>query len=80
LRLVSITTTPSNVEITDMTDRSDKAIEDLCVSYSAYVRAIVEKNDQAMIAWALCLITDQENTGVTMIPMERLRNSIRLRE
>jgi hypothetical protein len=68
------------VEITEMTnDRSDKAIEDLCVSYSAYVRAITEKNDQAMIAWAICLITDQERTGVTMIPMERLRNSIKLR-
>jgi hypothetical protein len=61
-------------------DRSNKAIEDLCTSYSAYVRAITEKNDQAMIAWAICLITDQENTGVTMVPMDRLRNTIKLRE
>ena len=60
-------------------DRSNKAIEDLCTSYSAYMRAITDQNDQAMVAWALCLITDQENTGVTMIPMDRLHSCIKLR-
>ena len=61
-------------------DRSDKAIEDLCISYSAYMRAIIEKNDQAMVAWAICLITDQERTGVTMVPMHRLQGTIKLQQ
>jgi hypothetical protein len=63
-----------------MADRSNKAIEDLCISYSAYIRAIGEKNEQATTAWAICLIADQELTGVTMIPMNRLRSTIELRK
>ncbi len=60
-------------------DRSDNAIQELCISYSAYMRAISEQNDKAIVTWAICLIADQERTGVTMVPVDRLRNTIKLR-
>ena len=63
-----------------MLNRSNKAIEDLCTSYSAFMAAVRENNDQAIAAWAICLITDQTETGVEMIPMERLRASLALRK
>lgn len=61
-------------------DRSNKAIEELCISYSAYMRAISEQNNHAIITWAICLISDQKNTGVTMVPMDLLQNTIQLRK
>ena len=63
-----------------MHNRSNKAIEDLCTSYSAYVAAIRENNDQAIAAWAICLISDQTETGVEMVPTERLRATLAIRQ
>jgi hypothetical protein len=59
-----------------MNDRSDTSIKDLVISYSAYMDAIKQRNDNAIVAWAYCLISDQELTGITMIPEMRLRESI----
>lgn len=61
-------------------NRNNKAIEDLCTSYSAYMAAIREQRDQAITAWAICLLADQKNTGVIMIPMDRLYGTIELRK
>ena len=59
-----------------MNDRSDQNIKDLVISYSAYMTAIKERKDYAIVAWARCLLDDQERTGVEMIGTERLRESI----
>ena len=61
-------------------NRTNKSIEDLCTSYCAYMRAISERNDNAIVVWAKCLIDDQIETGVTMISNEILRNTIAVRQ
>jgi len=60
-----------------MNDRSNEAISDLVISYSAYMSAIKERKDYAIVTWARCLLDDQERTGVVMIGAERLRESIK---
>jgi hypothetical protein len=60
-----------------MTDRSNEAIKDLVISYSAYMSAIKERKDYAIVTWARCLLDDQERTGVEMIGTQRLRESIK---
>lgn len=60
--------------------RTNKAIEDLCISYHAYMNAISTHNDKAIVVWAQCLIRDQKDTGVEMVPNERLASTITLRE
>jgi hypothetical protein len=61
-----------------MTDRSEQAIKDLVISYSAYMSAIKERKHHAIVTWAQCLLSDQELTGVEMIGSERLRSDISL--
>ena len=61
-----------------MTDRSEQAIKDLVISYSAYMSAIKERKHHAIVTWAQCLLADQELTGVEMIGSERLRSDISL--
>ena len=63
-----------------MNDRSDEAISDLVISYSAYMSAIKERKDYAIVTWARCLLDDQERTGVEMIGSARLRSDISLWE
>ena len=60
-----------------MNDHSDQNIKDLVISYSAYMTAIKERKDYAIVTWARCLLDDQERTGVEMIGTERLRESIK---
>jgi len=60
-----------------MTDRSEEAIKDLVISYSAYMSSIKERKHHAIVTWAQCLLDDQERTGVEMIGTERLRESIK---
>lgn len=57
-------------------DRSNQAVSDLVISYSAYMSAIKERKHQAIVTWAQCLLDDQERTGVEMIGAERLRSDI----
>ena len=57
-------------------DRSDSAIQDLCISYRSYMQAISEQKSQAIAIWAKCLLDDQTRTGVEMVPNDRLKNSI----
>lgn len=59
-------------------DRSDKAIQDLCISYSSYMRAITDQKAHAIAVWAKCLLDDQASTGVEMVPNDRLKNTIHL--
>ena len=61
-----------------MNDRSEHAIKDLVISYSAYMSAIKERKHHAIVTWAQCLLDDQELTGVEMIGSERLRSDISL--
>ena len=61
-----------------MNDRSNEAIKDLVISYSAYMSAIKERKHHAIVTWAQCLLDDQERTGVEMISSERLRSDISL--
>ena len=61
-----------------MNDRSDEAIKDLVISYSAYMSAIKERKHYAIVTWAQCLLDDQERTGVEMIGSTRLRSDISL--
>ena len=63
-----------------MNDRSEQAIKDLVISYSAYMSAIKERKHYAIVTWARCLLDDQELTGVEMIGPERLRSDISLWE
>jgi len=63
-----------------MNDRSDEAISDLVISYSAYMSAIKERKDYAIVTWARCLLDDQERTGVEIIGSARLRSDISLWE
>ena len=60
-----------------MNDRSDQNIKDLVISYSAYMSAIKERKDYAIVTWAQCLLDDQERTGVEMISPERLKQGIK---
>lgn len=59
------------------TDRSNQAISDLVVSYSAYMSAIKERRHQAIVTWAMCLLGDQKTTGVEMIPAATLELDIK---
>ena len=61
-----------------MNDRSDQNIKDLVISYSAYMSAIKERKDYAIVTWAQCLLDDQERTGIEMIDSTRLRSDISL--
>ena len=61
-------------------NRTNKAIEDLCTSYHAYMNAIASRNDKSIVVWAHCLIGDQKETGVEMVPMQLLRDTIALRQ
>jgi hypothetical protein len=61
-----------------MTDRSEQTIKDLVISYSAYMSAIKERKDHAIVTWAQCLLDDQERTGIEMIGSARLRSDISL--
>ena len=63
-----------------MNDRSDDAIKDLCTSYSAYVRAITGNDNNSIIAWSICLMGDQKRTGVSMVPMSRLEDTLKIRD
>ena len=59
-------------------DRSDSAIQDLCISYSSYMRAITDQKAHAIAVWAKCLLDDQVSTGVEMVPNDRLKNVVAL--
>jgi len=59
-------------------DRSEQAIKDLVISYSAYMSAIKERKHHAIVTWAQCLLDDQERTGIEMIGSERLLSDISL--
>lgn len=61
-------------------DRSNRAISDLVISYSAYMDAVRRRVDHAIYTWAHCLIGDQERTGVVMVPYVVLREDIQSRE
>lgn len=60
-------------------DRSNRAIEDLCTSYHAYMTAIAAKDNTGIMVWAQCLISDQLATGVNIVPIERLQDTVSIR-